>query len=379
MSGLLLLLGDKILAPPAGESSEIEGWQPSHPPLGVEPVGEGGLVERDPLLLGQGDLPARLVRDHPGVHGRLAQHRGLRGPRGGSEQPGPLPAGAEPGPCPLPAAGRRWQAPATSWGHPSVTPRGGQALYVRPGSPGGHCPRCPPRCPCSRQGSTRCNAGWGVSAATPRTPQGGFVPRNVSSPRQRSWGCTPRMPPASPAPASREGWGQGALLGTGWGAPRGAGTHLVCSWDRWVPLFRQETTSARQGHRWVRGSWDPPAPGPFPNPAPVVGFCPPPPGPHLRGTGSDVSSLPGAGVPNLGVPNSACRPPSPPPCPQAGGKKAPQDPGGALFRGLGATGATLGWARSSPHPRGITPPPHLGAASWRRTGGGLGPSGGWCC
>lgn len=49
------------------------------PPLGVEPVGEGRLVERDALLAGQGDLPAQLIGDHPGVHGRLAQHRGLRG------------------------------------------------------------------------------------------------------------------------------------------------------------------------------------------------------------------------------------------------------------------------------------------------------------
>jgi len=71
--------------------SEPQGWQvpgvstdgshgPSpRPPFGVEPVGEGRLVERDPLLPGQGDLPAQLVGDHPGVHGRLAQHRGLRG------------------------------------------------------------------------------------------------------------------------------------------------------------------------------------------------------------------------------------------------------------------------------------------------------------
>lgn len=164
----------------------------------------------------------------------------------------------------------------------------GQALYVRPGSPGGHCPRCPPRCPCSRQGSTRCNMG-GVRAATPRTPQGGFVPQNVSSPRQRSWGCTPRMPPASPASAPREGWGQGALLGTGWGAPRGPGTHLVCSWARWVPLFKQETTSARQGHRGVRGCvGTPPAPGaphPLPKSCSCCRFLSPTPGHPPQGDG----------------------------------------------------------------------------------------------
>lgn len=192
----------------------MRAGSPPHPPFGVEPVGEGGLVERDPLLLGQGDLPTRLVRDHPGVHGRLAQHRGLRGPGGGQSSRAPSQRGLSLAPAPRQQqdGGGRHQPRV---GDSRVSPRGGgQALYVRPGSPGGHCPRCPPRCPCSRQGSTRCNMG-GSGLPPPVCHRVVLCPKTCPPPG-RGAGAAPQGCPqqAQPQPRERVGdkgrcWGRG--------------------------------------------------------------------------------------------------------------------------------------------------------------------------
>lgn len=200
----------------------MRAGSPPHPPFGVEPVGEGGLVERDPLLLGQGDLPARLVRDHPSVHGRLAQHRGLRGPGGGqSSRTLPSQRGLSLAPAPRQQqdGGGRHQPRV---GDSGVSPRGrGRLCTYVPVALVGIAPDVP--LDVLAAGRAVHAATWGGQGCHPPYATGWFcAPKRVLPPAEEL-GLHPKDAPSKPSPSPGRGLGTRGAAGDGLGGTKGAG------------------------------------------------------------------------------------------------------------------------------------------------------------